>query len=187
MGGDCGASSEYGKGSRFWFRLPLQRDLIAAPVQHTQLMRALPLAPLLQSQRRVLLVEDNLVNQEVATALLELLGCDSTVAQNGREAVAALTTPHAFDLVLMDCQMPEMDGFEATHRVREYEQAHGLHTPIIALTANAMSGDREMCLASGMDDFLSKPFQLQDLHKLVDSWCPQLLEPAPGQAREIAP
>ncbi len=118
--------------------------------------------PLRRAKRdlRVLVVEDNLVNQLVARGLVEVLGCDCTVAADGLTAVELLTTAHAFDLVLMDCQMPEMDGLEATRRVRAYEASSGTRTPIIALTANAMVGDRELCIEAGMDDFLSKPFQL---------------------------
>jgi CheY-like chemotaxis protein len=129
-------------------------------------------------QLKILVVEDNSINQEVAMALLETLNCECSLAVNGVEAVAALTRPHTFDLVLMDCQMPELDGFEATRRVRHYEQKQQLHTPthtpIVALTANAMMGDRDLCLAAGMDDFLSKPFQLHQLSGMLSKWCPQL-------------
>jgi CheY-like chemotaxis protein len=121
----------------------------------------------------VLLVEDNLINQEVCLGMLELLGARASVADNGRIALGMLSAPHDFDLVLMDCQMPEMDGLEATRRTREHEHVAGGHVPIVALTANAMVGDREQCLAAGMDDFLSKPFQLRELAAALNRWCPQ--------------
>jgi len=132
---------------------------------------------------RVLLVEDNPVNQELAVALLELLGCRVTVADNGREAVEAVRKV-AFDLVLMDCQMPEMDGFEATRRIRTEETA-GRRLPIVAMTANVMEGDRNECLACGMDDFLPKPYRQSDLKAVLQRWGHG--RPATGQAADVAP
>jgi CheY-like chemotaxis protein/HPt (histidine-containing phosphotransfer) domain-containing protein len=107
--------------------------------------------------RKILLVEDNAVNQQVTSALLQKYGCEVEVANNGKEALEHIKAGH-YDLVFMDCQMPVMDGFEATRQIRKHEQDHALATtPIIALTANALDADREACLASGMDDFLVKP------------------------------
>ncbi len=117
---------------------------------------------------RVLLVEDNPVNQELAMALLELMGCRVTLAGNGREAVEA-TRRERFDVALMDCQMPEMDGYEATRTIRAEESA-GQHLPIIAMTANVMEGDRENCLACGMDDFLPKPYRQTDIKAILLRW-----------------
>ena len=105
---------------------------------------------------RVLVVEDNLVNQKVAVRTLEMLGCHTEVAENGALAIEALKE-REFDVVLMDCQMPVLDGFEATRRIRELEKNAEKRTPIIALTANAMQGDRERCLQAGMDDYVPKP------------------------------
>ena len=110
----------------------------------------------------VLVVEDNAINRDVATAMLEQLGCTVRLAMDGKEACEILGQ-RSFDVVFMDCQMPEMDGFAATRRVREREVKQGGHVPIIALTANALAGDREKCLASGMDDFVSKPFHKEAL------------------------
>ena len=122
------------------------------------------------SGAQVLLVEDNPVNREVALGMLENLGCTTSVAENGWLAVEAMNEPR-FDLVLMDCQMPVMDGFTATAEIRRREAAAGAaRITIVALTANAMEGDRERCLAAGMDDFLSKPFSQQQLLATLSRW-----------------
>jgi len=115
---------------------------------------------------RILLAEDNLVNQRLATRLLEKRGHHVVVAANGREALAALEKD-IFDLVLMDMQMPEMDGFEATAAIRQKEKTDGGHLPIVALTAHAMKGDREKCLAAGMDGYLTKPLRPQELEEVL--------------------
>ena len=119
---------------------------------------------------RVLLVEDNRVNQDVAQRILETFGIRATVCQNGEEAVAQLARSR-FDVVLMDCQMPVMDGFQATAAIRQREATEpGMHTPIIAVTANAMPGDRERCLSAGMDDYLTKPFKRESLGTTLARW-----------------
>ncbi|HEY7490700.1 MAG TPA: response regulator [Candidatus Tectomicrobia bacterium] len=120
---------------------------------------------------RVLVVEDNVINQKVAVRLLEKLGCRIDVAANGREAVTMLAEL-AYDVVLMDCQMPEMDGFAATTAIRHREVSTGRHVPIIAMTANAMQGDREECLVAGMDDYLSKPVTFDALAATLRKWAP---------------
>jgi CheY-like chemotaxis protein len=123
---------------------------------------------------RVLLAEDNPVNQEVASAMLQRIGVSMSIANNGQEALDLLALER-FDLVLMDCQMPIMDGFEATAGIRRREAEQGLSAiPIIALTANAISGDREHCLAQGMDDYLSKPFAQQQLYDVLARWLPPI-------------
>jgi signal transduction histidine kinase/CheY-like chemotaxis protein len=131
------------------------------------------------SGARLLVAEDNPVNQQLARAMLLRLGYQADVAGNGQEAVeAVLGLP--YDLVLMDCQMPVMDGFEATRVIREREGA-GRHTCIVAVTANAMEGDRERCLAAGMDDYLSKPFRAGDLRRILERWiAPQATVAAPA-------
>jgi CheY-like chemotaxis protein len=116
----------------------------------------------------VLLVEDSPVNQEVASAMLETLGCKVDVANNGREALD-LTLDRRYDIILMDCQMPEMNGFDATRVLRERESEED-RTPIVALTALAMREDRERCLASGMDDCLAKPFNQEQLRDMLRRW-----------------
>jgi CheY-like chemotaxis protein len=120
---------------------------------------------------RVLVAEDNAVNQRLVVRLLEKRGHRIEVAANGREALAALRKA-SFDLVLMDVQMPEMDGFEATAAVRAREKSEGAqtHQPIIALTAHAMKGDREKCLVAGMDGYLTKPIRVEELDELLKSY-----------------
>jgi signal transduction histidine kinase/DNA-binding response OmpR family regulator len=123
-----------------------------------------------RSRLHILVAEDNLVNQKVAVRTLEKLGFRAQIASNGREALQALDRT-SFDLVLMDCQMPEVDGFEATRRIRARERASdGARLPIVAMTANAMTGDREQCLAAGMDDYIAKPFNPQELVRIIERW-----------------
>ena len=124
------------------------------------------------SGTRVLLAEDNLVNQRVVQRILEKRGHSVFLASNGREALEALAQ-HDFDLVLMDVQMSEMDGLEATRAIRETEKASGLHVPIIALTAHAMKGDQDRCLAAGMDGYLSKPILAADLLNTIEAYSKQ--------------
>jgi CheY-like chemotaxis protein len=124
---------------------------------------------------KVLVAEDNMVNQEVARAMLRDLGCEIRLADNGREALNALRS-QAFDIVFMDCQMPEMDGFEAVRRFRSAAQADfetALDTPIVALTANALAGDQERCFAAGFDEYLPKPFKQQQIDALLARWTRQ--------------
>ena len=125
------------------------------------------------ASRKILVAEDNPVNQVVAARLLERRGHRVTVAANGREAVAAVERER-FDLVLMDVQMPEMDGFEATAEIRQAETGTGRHLPIFAMTARAMKGDEERCRMAGMDGYLPKPIRSADLYAIVDGCAPTL-------------
>ena len=122
---------------------------------------------------RILLAEDNLVNQKVASRFLQKLGCRVDIAINGVEAVSKWEST-SYDLIFMDCQMPEMDGFEAVGRIRQLEQdsPRGTRIPIVALTANALVGDRERCLAAGMDDYLSKPVKIDNLRRVLETYFP---------------
>jgi CheY-like chemotaxis protein len=126
-------------------------------------------APLVRggSGLRILLAEDNVVNRAVATNMLEKRGHSLVHAVNGQEAVEAAAR-EPFDLIFMDLQMPKVDGLEATRLIRQAEEATGRHTPIAALTAHAMAGDRERCLAAGMDEYLSKPLKKLDLFALLE-------------------
>jgi CheY-like chemotaxis protein/anti-sigma regulatory factor (Ser/Thr protein kinase) len=165
MGGRLWVDSEAGQGSTFQFTASFE---VAAPsasvlVTRHSLREARP-------RVRILLVEDNRVNQVVAARLLEKRGHMVKVANNGKEALAILdaAAPVEFDCVLMDVQMPEMGGFECTAFIREREQKTGAHLRIIALTAHAMKGDQARCLAAGMDGYLSKPLQPDALFDVVE-------------------
>lgn len=166
LGGELGCSSVLNQGSRFSFSLSLARDDSAPAATAPE---PAPLAPL-AVQAQVLLVEDNPINQVVTAALLEKLGCRVTVAEDGREAIEKLTA-QSVDLVLMDCQMPVMDGYEATRRIRAGE-AGVPQLPIVAVTAHALAEDRQKCLDAGMDDYLAKPFGSEELLNMLGKWLP---------------
>jgi CheY-like chemotaxis protein len=118
---------------------------------------------------RILLAEDNIINQKVAVGLLNNIGYSADVANNGLEVLAALDL-RPYDLILMDCQMPELDGYETTAKVRARADCKAIK--IIAMTANAMRGESEKCLEAGMDDYLSKPVRLETLRDMVSRWMP---------------
>lgn len=128
-----------------------------------------PVVPAEKGDWRVLVVEDNRTNQMVAAGMLSLSSCHCEFAGNGKEAVEAARRSR-YDLILMDCSMPEMDGYEATVRIRSYEDGLGRRTPIVAMTANTQPGDAEKCLAIGMDDYLAKPITLVELRQKLERW-----------------
>jgi PAS domain S-box-containing protein len=148
-------------------------DLLAEAAPDTSTSLRTRALPAVGSRGRALVVEDNAVNQEMARAMLDMLGFTVTTASNGREGVAAAAADPTLDLILMDCQMPVMDGLAAARAIRELEgvaERRGAHVPIVALTGNAMPGDREACVAAGMDDYLAKPFSLSALKAMLDKW-----------------
>jgi len=175
MNGDISVSSVLGEGSTFSIRLPLpvSSEVItnhSITEQNQEIAHNPGSASQEATQCRILVVEDSLVNQEVVKQFLEAVDCQIVIATNGQEAIN-FTENQEYDLILMDCQMPIVDGFEATRRIREREKEKRCgRTPIIALTANAYESDREKCLGVGMDDFLSKPFALVDFEKTVTKW-----------------
>jgi PAS domain S-box-containing protein len=126
----------------------------------------------LHADQVILVVDDHPVNQQLAVRQLERLGYASQVTSNGRAAVEAAATNRPYALILMDCQMPELDGFAATRAIRAFERQRGWRTPIVAMTANAMQGDREQCLAAGMDDYLTKPVRGAELRQVLARWLP---------------
>ena len=146
-------------------RMPLNG--VALPL--AQRLPELAIAPN-DGRARVLVVEDHAVNQMLATRLLSKFGCDVEIAENGRLACER-TADNRYDLVFMDCQMPEMDGLEATRIIRRREAGTGGRLPIVALTANAMSEDRQRCLDAGMDDYLAKPYSAADFQRTLARWC----------------
>jgi len=164
MGGRLGIESEPGRGSTFWFVVDLPAATLASPLP------APAAAASLRRGARVLVVEDNPVNQLVTGQMLRKLGCQVDMIGNGQEAVAAVAR-QAYELVLMDCQMPGMDGYEATRLIRAWQaEQSAARTPIVAFTANAMDGDRERCLAAGMDDYLPKPVSVEALRAMLVRW-----------------
>ena len=167
MGGDIQVESTFGQGSRFRIRLPFEHQPgTAEPTDDA--------APMLDRtfKARLLLAEDNPVNHQVAIGMLKRLGIEPELVQNGAEAIERLASGR-YDAVLMDMQMPVLDGLGATRHWREREHREGrLHTPIIAMTANAMAADRDACLDAGMDDYLAKPVKLADLSETLARWLP---------------
>jgi signal transduction histidine kinase/CheY-like chemotaxis protein len=187
MGGDIRIESRLGEGSTFSFTVKLaastravtqnsSAEKVAIEVTRPAVESAADaLSPAADHKPRLLLVEDNRVNQEVAKAMLHHLGYGVDVVGDGRAGVEAAMTGR-YALILMDCQMPEMDGFQATAAIRAEEgalvkqEAPAARLPIVALTANALKGDRERCLDAGMDDYIAKPFRKDDLEHMLKSW-----------------
>ncbi|MCW8956474.1 MAG: ATP-binding protein [Gammaproteobacteria bacterium] len=187
MGGDIGVDSVEGKGSVFWFNILLDVadvSIDTSDLPEIQKEIGTPITEINEtpdvyevpsndnsnnhlSGKQILLVEDNIANQLVATGMISELGLDVVVANNGIQALEQMASKK-FDLVFMDCQMPEMDGYEATRIIREQEAYKDI--PIIALTANIMASDREKCIQSGMDDFMGKPFRLTQMVAMLHKW-----------------
>jgi PAS domain S-box-containing protein len=173
MGGNIGMESTPGKGSLFWFKVRLKRAHAIAKQRFEEETHGMATeSRARETQLRVLLAEDNPVNQEVGRLILEGLDCLVEVVDDGRHAVEELFSEQ-YDLVFMDCQMPDMDGYEATKMIRQREAKIGREirrVPIIALTAHAMEGDREHCIEAGMDDYITKPFNAAQIGAIIQKW-----------------
>ncbi|MDH5483977.1 MAG: ATP-binding protein [Gammaproteobacteria bacterium] len=166
MQGRLGLDSEPGKGSRFWFEIEFETvaDVVGKAVVPERAIENEML------QGKVLLVEDNPVNQLVSSKMLEKMGLEYVVVANGEEAIQSIAEHGDYDIVLMDCHMPVMDGFEASMRIRQNENANFKDITIIAMTANVLEGDREKCIAAGMNDYIPKPVKMADLKQMLYHW-----------------
>jgi CheY-like chemotaxis protein len=185
MGGEIGVESREGRGSQFWFTAQMRLDKLevrqSPALSASEIPAPLPSSGSRQdlqdtstrmlvraSGSRILLVEDNQVNQRLAVRMLKKRGHEADVAENGFDALKLLATKN-YDLILMDCQMPEMDGFETTRQIRIAEAATGHHIPIVAMTANALPGDRERCIEAGMDEYIAKPVHAEMLYQMIEA------------------
>ena len=178
MGGDIGVKSTVGQGSCFWIAVPqgkVERHVVPQRKLKEGVNHAISFGveeeSLSTNSLRILVVEDNEVNQKVALKMLKKLDCQVDVAFDGKEAVDAFTIKH-YDLIMMDCLMPVMDGFEATRAIRQHEEgkAEGEHVPIVAMTANVRKQDQDKCFAAGMDDFLPKPLSIESIQRVIARW-----------------
>ncbi len=171
MGGDIGVESSPGMGSRFWFTVKLSRAITGLSTDSGSDTAAFIADTGVLEKFRVLLVEDNAVNRNVVIAMMKKIGISLETANDGHECISILRKSHQpFDLILMDCQMPGLDGFETTMQIREILDTPYQNVPVIALTAHAMPEDRDRCLNSGMNDYISKPLDMNKLKNTLYKW-----------------
>ncbi|MCG2577009.1 ATP-binding protein [Dechloromonas sp. XY25] len=193
MGGEVGVDSEAGKGSRFWFRFAAEIAAADSAPQRTDRPLATPACSVpdaVSLSGHVLVVEDNRTNSKVIELLLKKLGLSCSLAPDGSQAVAMATGGESFDAILMDIHLPVLDGYAATGKIRQWERERGqARRPVVALTASAFDDDRQRCMEAGMDDFLAKPIQFDELQSVLGKWLPAA-EPSPvvvadGSAKTI--
>jgi CheY-like chemotaxis protein len=168
LGGELGIHSQSGRTPVFWCRIPVQQSISSRPEENQKraARQEFQATETGKPPVRILMAEDNSINQRVGKLILQRAGYVIDLVSDGSEAVEAHRSER-YDMILMDCQMPTMDGFEATRRIRALSERQPV---IIAVTANALVGERERCLAAGMDDYLSKPFQAEQLVAIVAKW-----------------
>lgn len=181
MGGQIDVSSQPGQGSQFWFRIALER---ADPATSMVRKSSAPIDLSAYAGCHILVAEDNPINSKIAELTLEKMGYTVQLAATGAEVLQQLER-ESFDLILMDCQMPDVDGYEATQRIRARRERPYYNIPIIAMTASSVKGDRELCLSVGMNDYISKPFKANELAAVLSKWLKKQLENEQGKEKKV--
>ncbi len=168
MKGQIGVESQLNQGSLFWFELPIE-EIKNKVLPAKEVIKNIQAKPIIAKDFKILVAEDNAVNKVIITKVLEQIGYKASVVSNGLEVLKKIDSEH-FDLILMDCQMAVMDGYEATAKIRALDNLSKRNIPIVALTASAMKGDADKCITAGMDDYVSKPFSREQLEEKLNYW-----------------